>query len=97
MASDISKQRAKLATLNAALGELEKELEPLFAQSLQETLLGLDTMQQAKLQVALPYLVYDLVFSALSMLRTIFMFSHRGGPLSLPQNAWVGPEVAPSY
>lgn len=34
------------------------------AQTLPESLVGLETIQQAKLQVALPYLVYDLIFSA---------------------------------
>ncbi|KAI0316487.1 hypothetical protein OF83DRAFT_1126444 [Amylostereum chailletii] len=62
MATDATKQRAKLSTLDTALDDLEKELEPLFAQTLPETVLRLDTIQQAKLQVVLPYLVYDLVF-----------------------------------
>lgn len=63
MADDTSKVKAKANTLANSLSQLESTLEPLFAKSLPETTLGLDTIQQAKLQVAIPYLVYDLVFS----------------------------------
>ncbi|KIJ66399.1 hypothetical protein HYDPIDRAFT_26750 [Hydnomerulius pinastri MD-312] len=62
MASDGSKIHSKLAKLNKSLDELESQLEPLLSQSLPETLLGLETIQQAKLQVVIPYVVYDLVF-----------------------------------
>ncbi|KIM70071.1 hypothetical protein SCLCIDRAFT_503486 [Scleroderma citrinum Foug A] len=62
MSADTSKLRKKIAKLNKSLDELESQLEPLFAQSLDETLLGLDTIQQAKMQVIIPYVVYDLVF-----------------------------------
>ncbi|EGO31076.1 hypothetical protein SERLADRAFT_376679, partial [Serpula lacrymans var. lacrymans S7.9] len=62
MTSETTKLQAKLATLNVSLDELETQLEPLFAKSLPETVVGLETIQQAKLQVLLPYLVYDLVF-----------------------------------
>ena len=62
MSTDTSKLRNKIAKLNKSLDELESKLEPLFAQSLDETLLGLDTIQQAKLLVIIPYVVYDLVF-----------------------------------
>ncbi|EIM83619.1 uncharacterized protein STEHIDRAFT_149083 [Stereum hirsutum FP-91666 SS1] len=62
MADDTSKVKAKADTLSNSLSQLESTLEPLFAKSLPETTLGLDTIQQAKLQVAIPYLVYDLVF-----------------------------------
>ena len=64
MADSSAKIKARLSALNGSLDELEAQLEPLLAQSLPETLVGLDTLQQAKLQVAIPYLVYDLVFSA---------------------------------
>ena len=57
------KIRGKLKTLNESLDELEQKLEPLLAQSLPETLVGLETLQQAKLQVDIPYVVYDLIFS----------------------------------
>lgn len=60
---DTGKLRSRLNALNGALDDLESELEPLLAQTLPETVVGLDTIQQAKLQVAIPYLVYDLVFS----------------------------------
>lgn len=64
MAASTSKVSAKISALDASLDELEAKLEPLFAQTLPESVVGLDKIQQAKLQVALPYLVYDLVFSA---------------------------------
>lgn len=64
MANDASKVSARLSALNLSLDELEAELEPLFSQSLPESVAGLDKMQQAKLQVLLPYLMYDLIFSA---------------------------------
>ncbi|KAG2138694.1 Sas10/Utp3/C1D family-domain-containing protein [Suillus bovinus] len=62
MASDEDKLRAKVAKLNTSLDELETQLEPLFTKSLPETLVALETIQQAKLQVILPYVLYDLVF-----------------------------------
>ncbi|KAG1813183.1 Sas10/Utp3/C1D family-domain-containing protein [Suillus subaureus] len=62
MASDEDRLRAKVANLNASLDELEIQLEPLFTKSLPETLVALETIQQAKLQVVLPYVLYDLVF-----------------------------------
>lgn len=62
MASDEDRLRAKVANLNASLDELETQLEPLFTKSLPETLVALETIQQAKLQVILPYVLYDLVF-----------------------------------
>jgi len=65
MSADTSKLRKKIAKLNKSLDELESQLEPLFAQSLDETLLELDTIQQAKMQVIIPYVVYDLVFGGL--------------------------------
>jgi exosome complex protein LRP1 len=68
MTSQTEKAKAKLAALSTSLGDLEAHLEPLFAQSLPETVLGLEQIQQAKLQTVLPYLVYDLVFSACRIL-----------------------------
>lgn len=62
MASNEDRLRAKVANLNASLDELEIQLEPLFTKSLPETLVALETIQQAKLQVVLPYVLYDLVF-----------------------------------
>ncbi|KAH7906475.1 hypothetical protein BJ138DRAFT_629259 [Hygrophoropsis aurantiaca] len=63
MASETDKLRGKLSLIDASLDELEAHLQPLIEKSLPETLVGLETIQQAKLQVALPYLVYDLIFS----------------------------------
>lgn len=62
MSMDTSKIRSKLAKLDKSLDELESQLEPLLSKSLPETLLALDTIQQAKLHVIIPYVVYDLVF-----------------------------------
>jgi exosome complex protein LRP1 len=63
MAGETDKLKTRLAALNTSLGELESLLEPLLTQSLPETLLNLDPMQQAKFQTVLPYVIYDLVFS----------------------------------
>ncbi|EIN14413.1 C1D-domain-containing protein [Punctularia strigosozonata HHB-11173 SS5] len=57
-----SKLKAKVSGLNKSLDELEAQLEPLLAQSLPETSLGLDVIQQAKLHVLVPYVTYDLIF-----------------------------------
>lgn len=65
MTSQTEKAKAKLLTLSSSFDDLEDLLEPLFAQTLPETILGLEKIQQAKLQTVLPYLVYDLVFSVL--------------------------------
>ncbi|KAG6879003.1 hypothetical protein C0992_005985 [Termitomyces sp. T32_za158] len=62
MATLTERAKGKLATLSASFDELEEALEPLFAQTLSETIVGLEPIQQAKLQTVLPYLVYDLVF-----------------------------------
>ncbi|KAH7886205.1 hypothetical protein F5I97DRAFT_1808609 [Phlebopus sp. FC_14] len=62
MSADTEKLRSKLSKLSKSFDELELQLDNLFSQSLAETLLGLDTIQQAKMQVIIPYVVYDLVF-----------------------------------
>jgi exosome complex protein LRP1 len=56
--------KRKLSILTGSLDELEGALEPLLAKTLPENLLDLEPIQQAKLQVLVAYLVYDLVFSA---------------------------------
>ena len=63
MTENPNKIRSRLSALTKSLDELGKILEPLFSQSLPESLVGLETIQQAKLQVDIPYVVYDLVFS----------------------------------
>lgn len=65
MSMATSKLRNKLSKLHDSLDKLEGELEPLLAQPLAESLVVLDTIQQAKLQVVIPYVVYDLVFGVL--------------------------------
>ncbi len=67
MADGADKVLAKLDTLNDSLDDLEEKLESLLAQTLPESLLPLETIQQVKLNVALPYLVYDLIFSTSSI------------------------------
>ncbi|TBU49288.1 hypothetical protein BD309DRAFT_947740 [Dichomitus squalens] len=62
MGDSSEKLMAKLAALDSSLDDLEDKLEPLLAQTLPESLLPLETIQQVKLNVALPYLVYDLIF-----------------------------------
>ncbi|KAG6854157.1 hypothetical protein C0991_010068 [Blastosporella zonata] len=62
MTSLTEKAKGKLATLTSSFDELEELFEPLFTQTLPETVIGLEPIQQAKLQTVLPYLVYDLVF-----------------------------------
>ena len=66
MTTQTEKTKAKLATLSSSFDDLEVLLDPLFAQTLPETIVGLEPLQQAKLQTVLPYLVYDLVFSVSS-------------------------------
>lgn len=80
MASDYGKLKSKLATLENSLDELEAQLEPLFAQTLPETLVGLDTIQQAKLQIAIPYLVNGLLFGGchVSITRSSIQGSEHG-------------------
>ncbi len=64
MADSSDKLLVRLANLNDSLDDLEDQLEPLLSQTLPESLLPLETIQQVKLNVAIPYLVYDLIFSA---------------------------------
>lgn len=53
---------SKVSALSNSLDELEEKLEPLFSKPLEETIGSLETLQQTKLQVLLPYLVNDLIF-----------------------------------
>ena len=55
--------KSRLAALTSSVNDLEELLEPLLAQSLPESIMALEPMQQARLQTVLPYLVYDLIFS----------------------------------
>ncbi|KAG6813979.1 hypothetical protein H0H92_004472 [Tricholoma furcatifolium] len=67
MTSLTERAKGKLAALSSSFDELEQLLEPLFAQTLPETVVGLELMQQAKLQTVLPYVVYDLIFIYLKL------------------------------
>lgn len=62
MTSQTEKAKTKLSTLCTSFDDLEAQLAPLFEQTLPESIVGLEPIQQAKLQTVLPYLVYDLVF-----------------------------------
>lgn len=62
MSDDTLKIKKKLFTLTSSLDDLETSLTAVLSQSLPDLVIGLDTIQQAKLQVVIPYLVYDLVF-----------------------------------
>ena len=64
--SKSKKALSRVQALSGSLDELEKQLEPLFAKPLPETLGSLETIQQAKLNVVLPYLINDLIFSTLN-------------------------------
>jgi hypothetical protein len=71
-ATDTHKLRARVAILDKLLDDFDGQLDDLLAKSLPETLLGLDTIQQAKLQTTVPYLVYDLVISELAISNLLF-------------------------
>jgi exosome complex protein LRP1 len=71
MAASTSKVSAKISALDLSLDELETKLESLFAQTLPESVVGLEKIQKAKLQVVIPYLVYDLIFSASTFLTIV--------------------------
>ncbi|KAF8347005.1 hypothetical protein F5887DRAFT_71718 [Amanita rubescens] len=62
MTTETAKLKSRLSALASSVNDLEELLEPLFAQSLPESIMALEPMQQAKLQTVLPYLVYDLIF-----------------------------------
>jgi len=64
MSDDTLKIKRKLSALTSSLDDLETSLTAILSQSLPDLLIGLDTIQQAKLQVVIPYLVYDLVFGS---------------------------------
>ncbi|KAJ8084679.1 hypothetical protein PM082_003455 [Marasmius tenuissimus] len=61
-ATETRKAKSRLAVLSSSIDELEEYLQPLLSQTLPETLLGLEPLQQAKLLTDIPYVVYDLAF-----------------------------------
>jgi len=75
MTAETSRIKTKLADLNALLSDLESQLEPILSKPLPETIIGLELIQQAKLQTVLPYLVYDLVFSEVTSLTAVPMLT----------------------
>ena len=94
MTSETAKVKSRLSALASSFDDLEELLEPLFAQSLPDTVTALEPIQQAKLQTVLPYLVYDLIFSEYlpcicSPAIPYFL------PLSLPENAWCRSKGSP--
>jgi exosome complex protein LRP1 len=64
MSDDTLKIRRRISTLTGSLDDLETSLTELSSHSLPDLIIGLDMIQQAKLQVVIPYLVYDLVFGS---------------------------------
>lgn len=76
MAEGTAKAKSRLAILDASLDGLEEQLESLFSQTLPESLLALEPIQQAKLQTLIPYLVYDLIFSMMPFLCLIPSYRH---------------------
>ncbi|TEB38639.1 C1D-domain-containing protein [Coprinellus micaceus] len=67
MSIEIPKLKSRVAAFSNSLDELESVLEPLFTQSLPETVVNLEPLQQAKLQTDVPYVIYDLVFMYLKL------------------------------
>ncbi|KZV87489.1 hypothetical protein EXIGLDRAFT_620572 [Exidia glandulosa HHB12029] len=63
MDADAAKYRKVVEKLNDALDGLEESLEPLLAKPMSETLTGMTgALDQAKLNVLVPYMVHDLIF-----------------------------------
>jgi len=75
MTAETSRIKTKLSNLNALLSDLESQLDPILSKPLPETIVGLELIQQAKLQTVLPYLVYDLVFSESASLTAAYMLT----------------------
>lgn len=71
--NETDRVRLKLVNLSRSLDDLETNIEPLLAQTLPEALVGLGSIQQAKLQITIPYLVYDLIFSAFTVVARPFI------------------------
>lgn len=94
---DTTKIKRKLSTLTSSLHNLETNLAELLSQSLPELVLGLDTIQQAKLQVVIPYLLYDLVFGPSQNFHiSLHAVPPTGMTYSLPKDKRSRPENAPS-
>ncbi|KAJ3869291.1 Sas10/Utp3/C1D family-domain-containing protein [Lentinula novae-zelandiae] len=62
--AETRKAKSRLKVLSSSLTEIEAAIAPLLSgeRTLPEILLALEPLEQAKLQTALPYLVYDLIF-----------------------------------
>lgn len=95
MSNDTLKTKKRLSTLATSLDELETGLTALLSQPLPDLIHGLDTIQQAKLQVVIPYLVYDLVFGPWCILVSLLVTLPTNTALSsLPQDQRPGPKNA---
>lgn len=70
-------------TLDSVLTELENVLEPLFEQTLRETMESYDKLQQAKLCAMLPYTINQLITGKSVFYLTIALYSFI---ISLPPN-----------
>ncbi|KAI9454830.1 hypothetical protein F5148DRAFT_1369944 [Russula earlei] len=85
MSNDALKIKRKLSALSTSLDDLESGLSPLLSQPLPELVAGLDAIQQAKLQVVIPYLVYDLVFEVpTDSLSTVYLKTRGLDPKTHP-------------
>jgi hypothetical protein len=93
---DTRKVKRKLSALTKSLDDLETSLAPLLSQSLPDLVLGLDTIQQAKLQVVVPYLVYDLVFGPSQKPPSPHAYPPTAIAYSLPEDKGSRPENTPS-
>src|SRR5713101_6686847 len=93
---DTRKVKRKLSALTNSLDDLETSLAPLLSQSLPDLVLGLDTIQQAKLQVVVPYLVYDLVFGPSQNFPSPHAYPPTAIAYSLPEDKGSRPENTPS-
>ncbi|RXW24564.1 hypothetical protein EST38_g1269 [Candolleomyces aberdarensis] len=67
MSVEISKLKSRVSAFSNSLDDLESVLDTLFSQTLPETVVNLEPLQQAKLQTDVPYVIYDLVFMYLKL------------------------------
>ena len=66
MSMSKKKLLSKVSALNNSLDELEEKLELILSKPLDDTISGLETLQQTKLLVLLPYIINDLIFSKIA-------------------------------
>jgi len=75
MEADTARAKQTISKLGDSLDDLEDALEQLLAKPLEETSAQLpNVLDQAKLNVLVPYMVHDLIFSLYSTLCTMSFF-----------------------